>query len=806
MRSRLLTGALTAAVLFVGAVPSAQASITAPEDWPVNPAMQPSLDTWPNAVRLAGDNRYQTGLSAALTLRGSGGASSYPFGSPDPATASGSYGLGSCPRAVIVVAGDNPADALAASSLSDPTGQSTEPYLRITTSADQVFDPVGDFRRVDTDYAPILVTTSARQGAAQLNLATRLAAQDLRTGACTTARDAIVVGGTSAVPQGVENELVSIGYSRVYRVAGTTRYATARAVAESLGTASAPAGTTGCTDATADDGTTRLDFYANSVVEYRTDAQTCTLLERTVVIADGTVGADALAAGWWTSYWQVPLLLHNGTDTLPAPTAAALQTLNVDNVIVLGGTSRIGNDVASNAAALATATLTRVSGTDRYATSMIMAQRFGGWYATGDAADVAGSQLCIAASSGGTPTEPGLGWADALAAGPWCARSAAATRNAPVRALTPTNGAAPQLTSAAQSLAQPARDAVPVILVPAETSTLPSSVSSFLSSAFPTVGSWCTSSVVAPGCNVPGFAVVFGGSTVIPDVVADSLSNLVAGGTSTPMPAPSLTDTFYTQLDLGPVYASSGVAGPRVCADRGSYAGARWLVAEAGATTSLDVMTSGRYVTDSDGTARSLGTASPACVPVTLGSATEVSAWAASLTGARSSATTLNVAPNRRFSVDTPISTGPPASSSGVDSLDDSTAGGATSWTFATSPSAITATSREVVSALTSANISITLTRGTNGVSIAPDTFTATFSLVTALGTVVGTASGEAIHVQTAPSQYIWKLRGMSTFTGGTWNVTVGSGAFTADIDAGLAGLADDQASWNLDGLVTGPT
>jgi putative cell wall-binding protein len=785
-----------AAALAATAVPSAEASITAPDDWPVNPAMQPSLDTWPNAVRLAGDTRYQTGLSAALTLRGTGGTTSYPFGSPDPTTASGSYGLGSCPRAVIVVAGDNPADALAASSLSDPTGQSTEPYLRITTSADQVFDPVGDFRRVDTDYAPILVTTSARQGATQLNLATRLAAQDLRNGACTTAREAIVVGGTSAVPQAVENELVSIGYSRIYRVAGNTRYATARVVAESLGTSGAPAGTTGCTDATADDGTTRLDFYANSVVEYRTDAQTCALLERTVVIADGTVGADALAAGWWTSYWQVPLLLHNGTDTLPAATAAALQTLSVDNVIVLGGTGRISDDVALNAAALATATLTRVSGTDRYATSVLMARRFGGWYTTGDAPDVAGSQLCIAASSGGTPTQPGLGWADALAAGPWCARSAAATRNAPVRALTPTNGAALQLTSTAQALTQPARDAVPVILVPADTTTLPTSIEDFVADAFPADGSWCTSSATTPGCSVPGFAVVFGGTSVVPDALVSSLSNLVSGETSTLDRTPLMTGVFVTRLDLSPVYATGGAAGsPRACVPRSGLTTSRWLVARTDTVSSLDVMTTGRYVTDADGTARTPASSAPVCVASVLGASGELSVWAAGLAGQRSTTTTFVPTSANSLSLDAPLTASTPTASSGIDSADNTSAGGSTTWTFDITPAASTLSVEGQARTVTSATVTIALTRGTDTPTVTgPDSFAATFSLTTDDGVISGTASGEAIL-----DAGTWKLRGVTTFVAG-WS---GGGGWSIDIATVDPGLDDDTLSWSFDGVTS---
>ena len=243
MIMRRLGGTLIAALAIAAslAASSAHANDTLPPAaWPNTAATKPRLDGWPHAIRLSGDDRYQTGLAAALTLRGTGAAASYPFGSPDPSTAAGWYGLGSCPRAILIVAGDSPADALAASSLSDPTGNSSEPSLQRTAAADPLFDPIGGIQKVDTDYAPILVTKSARQGATALDLATRLAAQDLRSGGCTTARQAIIVGGTSAVPAAVENELVAIGYEQVFRVAGGSRYETAKKVAESLGTAVAP--------------------------------------------------------------------------------------------------------------------------------------------------------------------------------------------------------------------------------------------------------------------------------------------------------------------------------------------------------------------------------------------------------------------------------------------------------------------------------------------------------------------------------------------------------------------------------------
>lgn len=221
-------------------------------------------------------------------------------------TANDWWGAGTCPRAVIVVTGDNPADSLGASALSDPTHQSLEPLLQRTAAADPSFDRVGIFARADTDSAPILITASARSGAVSLSPATRIAANDMRRGGCTLARQAIVVGGPSAVPIGVDAELLSLGYREVFRVSGADRYETAALIARSLGTVGAPNSSLTCVDPDTTDGSAHQTFYTNAVVELRESASSCRLLRRTVVLADGVTGADALAAGWWTSFGRCP--------------------------------------------------------------------------------------------------------------------------------------------------------------------------------------------------------------------------------------------------------------------------------------------------------------------------------------------------------------------------------------------------------------------------------------------------------------------------------------------------------------------
>ncbi|MBU3689397.1 MAG: hypothetical protein B7C54_03840 [Acidimicrobiales bacterium mtb01] len=804
MRRARRASAVIIVASFLGATPVAAQSTMPPSSWPNTSVAAPRLDGWPHAIRLSGDDRYETGLAAALTLRGSGGDSSYPFGSPDPASTAGWYGLGSCPRAVLVVAGDSPADALAASSLSDSTGKSSEPFLQRSAASDPLFDPVGGFQRVDTDFAPILVTTSARQGATALDVATRLAAQDLRAGGCATARQAVIVGGANAVPIGVENELLAIGYEQVFRVAGASRYETARKVAESLGTAIAPGSPTPttCTDPLADDGNARMNFYANSVVEFRNGAQQCALMQRTVVLADGIVGADALAAGWWTSFWQVPVLLHDGSGTLPSSTAQALQTLSIDNVIVLGGTARISDQVAQQAASLASATATRVSGESRYDTSVVMAQKFGGWFATGRGLEFAGSQVCLAASSGGSGANSGRGWPDALAAGPWCGRASALARNAPARALAPTTGARPTTSASASAIVRPAHDAVPVLLVPDSLAVLPPSVENLLAGAFNPADNWCTSVANPPGCLAPGFAVVFGGPVQIPDALVGTISALVSGGKTRGVGdrQPTLGPMFHTTLSMAPVFDDQGGnAADRVCVPRGGYSEARWIVAASnGQVGQTDVMLRGRYGKDADDTVRSAGTGSPTCVSVATGESSQLSVRSVSLAGPTSAVQTLTIGAPRRFFLTSPLAVVTPNAQSGVDSASDLSGGGVTTWTFSSLGTEASVVSRGVSSTVSQASLTLSLSRGVNtATQTAADTFSATFSLVTPLGTTTGTASGEAIL-----RSGVWKFRGSTRFLGGSWNVATGAGGFSADLGVVGPGSSDDSVVWRVDGLV----
>jgi hypothetical protein len=783
-----------------------------PSQWPATPAATARVEGAAHAVRFWGPDRFQTSLALSLALRGQGG---FPFDTPDRTSAgAGSlggasqwWGVGTCPRAVIVVAGDSAADALAASALSDPTDQSSEPFLQRTAAADPLFDPVGGFARVDTDSAPILATRSARSGATQLAPATRVAAQDLRSGGCTTARQAIVVGGTAAVPAGVDAELISIGYDEVFRVQGATRYATAANLARSLGTAARPSGTTACADPNAADGNAQMAFVANSVVEYRESATSCELLDRTVVLTDGVTGADALAAGWWTSFWQVPVLLHNGSaDALPTATADALATLDVDHLIVLGGTGRISADVVDEAVALTGARVIRVEGEDRYQTSVAMARQFGGWWPTGRGTDYAGSMVCLAASSG--EGDAARGWPDALAAGPWCGalNGAAANPGAPARALAPTTGAQPTTTPVG---VRPAHDAVPILLVPFGAQVLPDAVATLLTESFELSDNWCTGVTASPACLTPGFAVVFGGAGAIGEGALEQASRLVSGSSTLEtgtLPA-QLDGWFHTDLDLAPVYAMNGTGTSAVCAPRNGVRRARWLTVfgtpqAARALNSADVLMTGRYLTDADGVERSRSLSAPVCTTYNPAGRSEVATRAVGLAGRASAVQVLQIAPANRFALLGPLVSSSPQSASGTDSDTDLSAGGPTLRSFVTSSPvpAVGISSKGQPTTVSSATVSITLVRGTDtATSRGPDVFDASWSLVTPLGTVTGTASGEAILIAGA-----WQLRGASTVTGGTWNLSRGVGGFSATLTTNTPGDAtDDALSWQVDALVT---
>ena len=812
-RARRLPGSLVAIAVVLGALGASAGRARAddgsnalqPSRWPAGPGASPRIEGNAHSVRLLGSDRFETNLAVTLALRGRGG---FPFTTSDRTSGgaailgtSGSWwGARSCPKSIIVVAGDNFADALAATSLSDPTDKSGGPLLERVAAADPLFDPIGGFARVDMAFAPIIVSSSGRQGATTLSISSRIAAQDMSQGGCTTARSAVIVGGPGAIARAVEPDLLSIGYTQVFRVAGLDRFDTAARVAQALGTKPVPDGTTSCIDTDVTDSSGRMAFYAQSVVELRDSSTSCKLLGRTVVLADGGTGADALAAGWWTSFWQVPVLLTAPDGSLPPGTRAALQATAINNVIVLGGPARIPDSTLNEALALTGASIVRIAGPDRYATAVEMAKRLGGWWPTGDPADSAGSMVCLAASGGQGSNS--IGWPDALGAGPFCGaiNGGAANPGSPARLLPPVSGGAPTV----GGTARPAHDAVPILLTAPQSGDLPAATAAFLASLFPT-SNWCSSAARLPACAMPGFVVAFGGRAVLTDGALFGASTLVSGGTYQ-VPddlTPSVTGGFTTALDLGPVFAVGGTSAGamRQCYERDALLGVRWLsVYNDDAATQfdseLDVAATGRYVTDADSIARTPGANAPVCVSFAGNPQRFSVVGGVSLSGRATPRTALSYGAAQRMALLSDISQANPTGSGAAS--ESMVAAVGTTWTYTGAlgtPVQVTikGSAPQPVSA---AILSVTVTRGAT--AGAPNTVAGSFTLTTTAGTVNGTISGEAIVTGGA-----WHLRGQVRLTGGSAGVNVGSGGFTADVTLGNPGTGDDTVSWNLDGVVS---
>ena len=167
-----------------------------------------------------------------------------------------------------------------------------------------------------------------------------------------------VVGGPSAVCDGVLEHAKSVTGVAPTRVAGVDRFDTAAALSRT--------------------------FWAGGAA--------------TVTLASAAGFADSLGGGALGAEEDAPLLLSAACD-LPTATADELSRLRPANVLVMGGQSAICDAVADRVRALTGATVTRLSGSDRYSTAAAASDH--GW--------ASGSDTVYLAS--------GQGFADGLSAG-----------------------------------------------------------------------------------------------------------------------------------------------------------------------------------------------------------------------------------------------------------------------------------------------------------------------------------------------------------------------------------------------------
>jgi putative cell wall-binding protein len=271
---------------------------------------------------------------------------------------------------------DRYATAAAAANAAFPGGASTV----LIASGETFPDALAGAALAGFRASPVLLTTKA-----SLPAATSTALDTLK------ATNAVILGGTGAVSAAVQSQLDAKLSGTVTRIAGNDRYATAAAVAREIGTANI-----GSTNG-----------------------------RKTALIATGTSFADALAGGPLAaagSSGRLPILLVG--STVPQTTRDALTDLAIKQVIILGGTSAVSAAVQSDLETVTGNPAQRVAGNDRFATAALIADESlkPGYGFNGKAVLLAN----------------GLGFADALAAGPL-----GGVRKSPVLLTAPTALSAP---------------------------------------------------------------------------------------------------------------------------------------------------------------------------------------------------------------------------------------------------------------------------------------------------------------------------------------------------------------------------
>lgn len=181
------------------------------------------------------------------------------------------------------------------------------------------------------------------------------------------ADDAIILGGTAAVSVAVEEAVAE--HATVSRLAGDDRYETAAEIATSVGAAA-----------------------VGSVEDLQT-----------AIIATGKDFADALAGGPLATGGAdvLPILLVE--DSTPGATADALNELDIEQVLILGGTAAVSSAVETQLEAITGNPALRLAGTNRYATAVDIAE-----FAL-DTLEFPGDEMLLA---------NGVVFADALAGGP----------------------------------------------------------------------------------------------------------------------------------------------------------------------------------------------------------------------------------------------------------------------------------------------------------------------------------------------------------------------------------------------------
>lgn len=159
-----------------------------------------------------------------------------------------------------------------------------------------------------------------------------------------------LLGGDAAISTACEKALRDAGLS-VTRLSGSDRFGTAVRIAQEMDSLRAGTG----------NGGGEVNFLA-SALNF----------------------ADALSAGSPAALLRSPVLYCMPDGKLDSVTAAYLREKSSRSPIVLGGTAAISGDVSASLAALGLPAPERISGSDRFATSMAVCSRFSDLFLGGD--------------------------------------------------------------------------------------------------------------------------------------------------------------------------------------------------------------------------------------------------------------------------------------------------------------------------------------------------------------------------------------------------------------------------------------
>ena len=200
--------------------------------------------------------------------------------------------------------------------------------------------------------APMLLTGSDRVPDSVLELIDELGATQV-----------YLLGGTRAISTDVAAQLAAAGIEKTVRLGGADRFDTARLIAEEIG---GPA--------------------AFVVQGTSTD--------------DARGWPDAVSVSALAAFLEQPILLVEQGD-VPAATAAAIASLELEEITIVGGTAAVSDEVAAELGE-AVPTVDRLAGQTRYGTSAAVAQ----------------AALTVGMQMNETLLATGTAFADALVAGP----------------------------------------------------------------------------------------------------------------------------------------------------------------------------------------------------------------------------------------------------------------------------------------------------------------------------------------------------------------------------------------------------